>query len=163
MSDGLLEQDKHSISETINPFSDHSYALWNTLSTWLDALDDKEVKTDSTLFLMVTNKHVSNCIARQVSSAKSEPQITACIRALKAVAAKPSKKIADLTKRVLRPTSEENLRKLIRNCELEDASTAATGSIELRKKIIGSLQLPTWSFTIADSIIDENGLERKSG
>jgi hypothetical protein len=150
----ILEQAKHSIGETTNPFSNHSHGLWNTLSTWLDAVEDKEVKIDSTHFLMVTNKHVPKCIAKQIGSAKSKPEITACIQALKTAAAKPSKTIANLTERVLQASSEGNLRKLIQHCELADASVA-TASRELRKKIIGSLPFPTWASTIADSIIDE--------
>lgn len=150
----ILEQDKHSIGDATNPFSDQSHALWNTLSTWVTALDDKEVQGDSTRFLMVTNKHVPKCIARQIGSARSKPEITACLEALKAVAAKSSRTIAHLTKRVLRPSSEENLRILIKQCELVDASSA-TASPELRQEIIGCLQLPTWARKIADSMLDE--------
>src|SRR5688500_16587107 len=54
----LLEQDKHSIDENGAPFGNRSRALWNTLATWLTALNEKEVSPDFARFLMVTNKEV---------------------------------------------------------------------------------------------------------
>lgn len=150
----ILEQDKHSIAQNINPFSDRSHALWNTLSIWLEAIDNEEIMVGSAHFLMVTNKEVPKCIAKQISSAKSQSECTACVRALKAAAKNPPASIVKQAKRVLRPSSEENLKKLILNCTLVDASFA-TASRELRKKIIAALQLPTWSSEIAESVTDE--------
>jgi hypothetical protein len=150
----LLEQDKHSICDDAKPFGDRSKGLWNTLSIWIEALDGKEVEADATSFLMVTNKVLPECIAKQIGRAKSEAQVTACIKALKAAAPTPPKDIAHLVQRVLRSDSRTSLRKLILQCELADASQA-TGGRELRKKTLARLQLPEWCLAGADSIADE--------
>ena len=82
----LLEQDKHSIRDNAKPFGDRSKDLWNTLATWIDALDTGEVAAETTRFLMVTNKVLPECIARNISLAESEAQVTACIAELESSA-----------------------------------------------------------------------------
>ena len=153
-SSKLWEQDKHSIRDAAKPFGDRSKDLWNTLAIWIEALDTKEVAADTTTFLMVTNKVLTECIAQQIGRAATEAQITACIAALEAAAKKPPEKIAALIERVLRPESRTNLTILISRCELADGSLATAGPA-LRKETIGHLQLPEWCLTIADSIVDE--------
>jgi hypothetical protein len=150
----LLEQDKHSIGNGVTTFGDRSKALWNTLSIWLEALDDKEVDEGMTRFLMVTNKELPECIAKQIGNAKSEAQVTACVKALKTAGEESPPTIAHLVQRVLRSDSRRNLRKLIVNCELADASHSTAGP-QLRKSTIACLQLPAWCSPIADSIVDE--------
>jgi hypothetical protein len=149
-----LEQDKHSVRDDAKPFGDRSKDLWNTLAIWIEALDTKEVPTDTTIFLMVTNKVLPECIAQQIGRATSEAQTIACVAALEAAAEKPPKKIAPLIERVLRPGSRTSLMHLILRCKLADGSQATAGP-ELRKETIGRLPLPEWCLTIADSIVDE--------
>ncbi len=149
----LLEQDKHSIREDAEPFGDRSKDLWNTLATWIEALDTKEV-ADTTRFLMVTNKVLPECIAQQIGRAESEKEITACVAALEVAAKSPPQQIAVLTKRVLHLDSSTSLRRLILQCELVDASQATAGP-KLREKTIAQLQLPEWCLAVADSIADE--------
>ena len=149
----LLEQDKHSILEDAEPFGDRSKDLWNTLAIWIEALDTKEV-ADTTRFLMVTNKVLPECIAQQIGRAESEEEITACVAALEVAAKTPPQHIASLIKRVLHPDSRTNLRTLILQCKLADASQATAGR-ELRKETLAQLQLPEWCLTSADSIADE--------
>lgn len=149
----ILEQDKHSIRQDAEPFGDRSKDLWNTLAIWIEALDNKEV-ADTTRFLMVTNKQLPECIAQQIGRAKSDEEITACIAVLEVAAKTPPPHIALLIKRVLHPNSHINLRRLILQCELVDASQAAAGR-ELREKTVAQLQLPKWCLAGADSIADE--------
>lgn len=150
----LLEQDKHSICDDAKPFGDRSKGLWNTLSIWIEALDGMEVEADATRFLMVTNKVLPECIAKQIGRAKSEAQVKACIKAMEAAVPNPPQDIAHLVQRVLRFNSRISLRKLILKCELADASQA-TGGLELRTKTVAQLQLPEWCFAGADSIANE--------
>lgn len=150
----LLEQDKHSILKDGEPFGNRSKDLWNTLVIWLEALDSKEVSNDTTRFLMVTNKALPECIAHQIGRATTEPEATACIKALAAAAKKPPKGIAPLMQRVLRSSSRQNLGKLILHCELADESQAAGGA-QLRKETLAQLQLPSWCSPNGDSIVDE--------
>ncbi len=147
----VLEQDKHSIRDDAVPFGNRSKDLWNTLSIWVEALDSKEVYIDTTKFFMVTNKTVPECIARDISDADSDAQIDACIFNLTNAAVEPPKTIAHLIERVLRADSRDNLKNLIKQCELVDASTG----ISLRKETIAHLQLPQWCLSYADSITDE--------
>jgi hypothetical protein len=150
----LLEQDKHSIQETAKPFGDRSHDLWNTLSIWIDALDNNEVSTNSTHFLMVTNKSVPDCIAHQIGRATKDDEITACITALEDASKSPPDKVGSLMQRVLKSASGASLHTLIRNCEFADASSSTSGT-DLRKKTIAHLQLPDWAEAHANSIADE--------
>lgn len=150
----LLEQDKHSILEDAEPFGDRSKDLWNTLAIWIEALDSEEVAVETTLFLMVTNKLLSDCIAHQIGRAKSELEITACVAALEAASKNPPKGIAPLMQRVLRFDSRANVRKLISVCEMADGSQATAGP-DLRKGTVARLQLPEWCLASSDSIADE--------
>jgi hypothetical protein len=150
----LLEQDKHSICDDAKPFGDRSKDLWNTLAIWIEALDTNEVVAETTSFLMVTNKVLSECIAQQIGRAESEAEITACVAALEAAAETPPQHIAHLMHRVLSPDSRANLRKLILRCELADASQASAGQ-GLRKATVACLHLPKWCLANADSIADE--------
>jgi len=149
----LLEQDKHSVNENAEPFGDRSKDLWNTLTIWIDALDNKEV-ADTTRFLMVTNKMLPECIAKKIGRANSEAEITACVAALKDAADKPPQGIASLVQRVLRAESRTSLRRVISQTELADASQATAGP-ELRTTTIAQLQLPEWCLAAAESIADE--------
>jgi hypothetical protein len=150
----LLEQDKHSIQDNAKPFGDRSKDLWNTLATWVEALDAGEVEVETTRFLMVTNKVLPECIARNISLAKSEAQVTACIAALEEVTTSPPLHIAKFMQRVLHPDSRASLKNLIERCKLADASDDSAG-LELRKRTIALLQLPEWCLTDSDSIADE--------
>jgi hypothetical protein len=155
-SDGtrLLEQDKHSTRDDGKPFGDRSKDLWNTLAIWIEALETKEIKGDATRFFMVTNKVLPECVAKQISRAKSDGEIDACVAALEAVAKEPPQHIAIQIQRVLHPDSRSSLQKLIFHCELADASDGTAGP-NLRAATIARLQLPEWCVQGADSITNE--------
>jgi len=150
----VLEQDKHSIREDGEPFGDKSKDLWNTLAIWIDALDGGQVSADATVFLMVTNKVLQDCIAHQIGRAKSDTEVANCIVALEKAAKNPPKHIASQIKRVLRHSSRSTLKSLILKCELADGSRATAGK-GLRKETLARLQLPKWCVPYADSIADE--------
>lgn len=148
----VLEQDKHSIQALSNPFGDRSFALWNTLATWLKALDDKEIKLNNTSFLLATNKTLPDCIAREICNATEDKTITQCIKSLKLAAIKPPKgKVASHMCRVLSPASRNNLAGLIKNCSLDDGS----GGTILSHQTISYLQLPAWCTLQSESILNE--------
>ena len=155
-SDGSLqlEQNKHSIGSSTNPFADRAKGSWNTLAIWLDALESGEVKPECARFFMVTNQTVPNCIARQVGAAEDDAAGDACIAALEEAATQPSATIKKLTKRVLPASSRGMLRQLICKISVADA-TDAMRSEELRKKTTSELQLPEWCGKTAESIADE--------
>lgn len=150
----VLEQDKHSIQDSAKPFGNRSKDLWNTLATWIDAVDSDEVIAEKTKFFMVTNKEVPKCIALDIGFADSDTKAEACVISLEEVAKNPPLNVKSLMERVLRLESRENLLKLIKNCELNDSSSESEGS-GLRKSTIKYLQLPDWCLPISDSIIDE--------
>ncbi|MBP6782171.1 MAG: hypothetical protein KA152_00155 [Verrucomicrobiales bacterium] len=150
----LLEQDKHSIRENAKPFGDRSKDLWNTLKIWVEAIDSGEVLPEKTLFLMVTNKELPQCIAHKIGAAKSQKEVDACITELETAAISPPEGIQTIVARVLRSESRTNLQKLIKRCRVAD-STAETAGDELRVKTISHLQLPEWCACHANSIFDE--------
>ena len=112
----ILEQDKHSIQKDAEPFGNRSKDLWNTLSTWVAALDSGEVTAGKTLFMMVTDKTLPDGIAQKIGRATSEEAIDTCIAALETEAISPPDGIKSLVDRVMRPGSRPNLRKLIDRC-----------------------------------------------
>ena len=150
----MLEQDKHSIQENAEPFGDRSKDLWNTLAIWVEALEIRQVAADSTTFLMVTNKVLPDCIARQIDAAESPEKVEACISALETAGRKPPAHIAALVDRVLRDESRATLRALLPRVHLADGAQATAGAA-LRKQTIDHLQLPGWCATHVDSIADE--------
>ncbi len=149
-----LEQNKHSIREDAEPFGDRSKDLWNTLSIWVTALEEGELDGGKTQFLMVTNKTLPDCIAKRISSAKTKDEITACIQELKLVAVKPSETIRAYAEKVLAATSEPHLYTVIKNSELVDAASGASG-LELRRLTIAELPIPEWFTKDAESITNE--------
>jgi hypothetical protein len=150
----VLEQDKHSVRKSAQPFDDRSRGLWNTLATWIEAVDSGHKSVETTSFLMVTNNAVPECIARRMARAESEKEIDACVAELQKVGAHPPKHIVKLVERVLYHKSSGTLRAVIRTIDLSDASDG-TASVNLRKKTIGHLQLPEWCLGDCDSIANE--------
>jgi hypothetical protein len=150
----LLEQDKHSVRAGAQPFDDRSHGLWNTLGTWIEAIDTGEKSIETTLFLMVTNNVVPECIARRLARAESETDIGACVADLQKIGTNPPNHIVKLVERVLLPKSSGTLRAVIRRIDISDASDG-TSSVNLRKKTIGHLQLPEWCLGDCDPIANE--------
>jgi len=150
----LLEQDKHSIRDGAEPFGDRSKDLWNTLSVWLDAIENRQVTVESAHFLMVTNKVLPACVAKQIDKATSKPHVAACIKALEKACKTPPAHISVLVARVLRPASRDTLRALIAKVNLVDGSNASSAP-QLRQKTFAHMQLPVWCLPSADSIVDE--------
>jgi hypothetical protein len=150
----VLEQDKHSIQADAQPFGDRSVDLWKTLSIWIDALDTGEVDADKTKFLMVTNKTLPDCLAKKIGRAKEQSEITECVNSMKAISAHPVESTKKFMARVMRMSSSDNLKKLIKNCEFNDASDATAGT-ELNAKTISYLQLQDNLRKEAVSILNE--------
>lgn len=149
-----LEQNKHSIQEDAEPFGDRSKDLWNTLSIWVTALEQGELDGTKTRFLMVTNKSLPDCIAKRISKAETSDEITACVQELGLAAVKPSDTIRAYAEKVLAATSEPHLRAVVKNCELADAASGASGQ-ELRRLTIAELPIPDWFTNDGQSIANE--------
>ena len=149
----LLEQDKHSVRDDAKPFGDRSKDLWNTLAIWIEALDTKEVPTDTTIFLMVTNKVLPECIAKQIGRATSEAQTIACVAALEAAAEKPPKKIAPLIEPRFAPriSNQSHAPYLARSISRWFASYSGTRTAQRNHR------LPT----VARMVLDDCGFYRR--
>ena len=147
----VLEQDKHSIREAAEPFGDRSKDLWNTLAIWIEAVEARRVAVDATIFLMVTNKTLPECVAKQIAATKLEDQVAECITALERAAENPPDHIAKVIERVMRADSRTVLAQLLPRVELIDGAQASAG-VELRRLTIGHLQLPDWCVAQADSM-----------
>ena len=150
----LLEQDKHSILAGAEPFGDRSKDLWNTLSIWLDAIEESRVEVETTRFLMVTNKELPECLAKAIGAATSAEEADECIAGLERAAEAPPEKTAPLVNRVLRSESRDTLINLIQNTELVDAASGAAGP-QVRSDTIANLPLPSWAAATAESILNE--------
>lgn len=151
----ILEQDKHSIQPGGEPFGDRSKDLWNTLSTWIQAVDSGEVRLQKTRFLMVTNKIIPDKgLAKKIGAAETDASIIECIKEMEKVVAEPPDGIRAFVKRVLGQKSRNNLKGLISRCHLLDGANDTAGE-NLRAQTISHLQLPAWAVANADSILNE--------
>lgn len=103
---------------------------------------------------MVTNKILSDCIAKKISAANSDDETQECILALEKAGENPPEHSKDHVKRVLSSESRKTLSGLIPLIQLIDGTQSSAG-VELRKKTISHLQLPSWSVAQADSILNE--------
>jgi hypothetical protein len=148
-----LEQDKHSIQDNSKPFGDRSIDLWKTLSIWIEALDSAEVDANKTHFLMVTNKILPECLAKKIGRAQEQLAIEECVGDMEKIVVSPAESTKKYMDRVMMVSSRDNLRRLIKNCELSDASDATAGA-ELNDKTISYFQLPENLKTEAVSILD---------
>jgi len=149
-----LEQDKHSLQRDSTPFGNRSEDLWKTLGIWLDAIDSGEIDVSKSRFLLVTNKKLSDCLARRISIASEDKEIEGCITDLENIGKDASQSIEQLTRRILRADSRSNLLALVSRCELVDSSEASAGA-ELRSKIAAILQIPASFVEHTNSLIDE--------
>lgn len=147
----VLEQDKHSIREDGLPFGDRSKDLWNTLATWMGALVTQEISADNTVFFLVTNKLLPDCLAKKIGAAKTPDEADLCIQGLVEAAKNPPEGIAELCRRVLETKHRPCLKGLVLNVELVDGS----GGESLRAATISLLPIPDNYKDSADSVADE--------
>ncbi len=150
----VYEQDKHSVLPRAKPFGDRSKDLWNTIATWVAAVQQGEIAVELSSFHMVTNKVLPDCIAKQIDKATTKEQVATCVLALIEAGKTPSKGIAELVAAVLDPSARDSLNRVIANCSLADGSMATSGAA-LRKATLDHLQLPAWCDAHKDSIADE--------
>lgn len=146
-----LEQDKHSIRDDGVPYGDRSKDLWNTLNTWLTALESGEISADTTAFFLVTNKVLPDCLAKKIAASKTSSEADACVQEMIAAVKDPPEGIAAHCQRVLRATSRSHLQDLILKIELLDGSAGPS----LRATTISFLQIPDGHKDAATSIADE--------
>ncbi len=149
-----LEQAKHSVLPDGETFGDRRKDLWNTLATWIEAIDSGEIDLKLTRFLMVTNKTLPDCIAIRIGKANLDPDIDACIKDMEIVAAAPPESIRSLVERVMAATSRVNLRGLLRHTFCADATFETSGEA-LRQQTIAHLPFPEWCMPAADSVVNE--------
>jgi len=149
-----LEQAKHSVQPEGKPFGDRRKDLWNTLATWIEAIDSGEIDLKSTTFLMVTNKILPECIAVRIGNAKLDADINACIRDLEIVAASPPESIRSIVERVMDVSSRSNLRGLLKHIVCADATFETSGDA-LRQQTIVNLPFPDWCVPVANSVVNE--------
>jgi hypothetical protein len=147
----ILEQDKHSIRENGAPFGNRSKDLWNTLSIWLDAMESGDVISERTVFFLVSNKVLPECLARKISAASDEISADACIKELEDASKQPPVGITDLCRRVLEPKSRGLLNALI----IKTTLVSGPDGNSLREDTMARLQIPDWFEEHANSIADE--------
>lgn len=82
-----LEQDANTVQSTGHPFQDSSYKLWHTLRVWLSHVKALREQYAEVRFCLVTNASVpENALARVLSDAKTDAELTAAVSALRAQA-----------------------------------------------------------------------------
>ncbi|WMX58967.1 ABC-three component system protein [Peribacillus sp. R9-11] len=136
----IYEQDKHSISSNI-PFGDHSKDLWNTLHIWLKEIKKQEVDINYAQFHLVTNKVLSDCLAKRIGTSNTEHEVLACIKEIRTKKDSVPKGVLKIVTSVLEYDDEE-LGALIKRVVLTDGLATSHGE-ELKEKMSDILHLPT--------------------
>ncbi|NUG24605.1 hypothetical protein, partial [Acinetobacter lactucae] len=117
-----LEQDKHSINPTKNPYQDSSKNLWHTFHIWLDSMEKMQQIYSKINYCLVTNSLVNEkSLAYALSEAIKEDDIDKCILLMRKIADESEDGVGNsrIIKTVL-AYSEEKIKFLIRNLELKD-------------------------------------------
>jgi hypothetical protein len=136
----VLQQGKSSVDSHALPFADGSFGLWNALHTWADAIVARNVDPRSTWFDLVSNTAIPSCLARELSDAQEDSEISACIAKLRAVPAQPSQKTLPHVIAV-RSMSDEVLRSLIRQVRCFGKCEGMTVAA-IHRDVAGKLKLP---------------------
>lgn len=151
MSNGelLLEQNKISLQEDTEIFSNRSKNLWNSLSTWISAIRNQEIDVNRTTFLLVTNKKCNSSIVLEISKAKTDEEAEKCISILKSAAVAPTDLLKPLMDNVLSADIYDALRQLIIKIKLIELSDPTNILEEIKKNI----QIPTSAMEHIERIV----------
>ena len=116
----IFEQDKHSIALNSQPYQDSNKNLWHTLHIWLSTIDDYKNKYQKITYCLVTNKSVGEkTLAKKISIAESDEDITKTIKELKNQAEIISGKTKEIAEKVIN-YPEDELKYLIKCIVLLD-------------------------------------------
>lgn len=138
-----LEQDKHSINPTKNPYQDSSKNLWHTFHIWLDSMEKMQQIYSKINYCLVTNSLVNEkSLAYALSEAIKEDDIDKCILLMRKIADESEDGVGNskIIKTVL-AYSEEKIKFLIRNLELKDCN-ATEDEEKLKEATINLFHLP---------------------
>jgi len=135
----VLEQDKHSVQQTISPFGDRDRSLWKTLSIWAQGVTSGAIDLDRTHFYMVTNRSIPECIARDIRNITDDGAAALCLDKLRKAAENPPESIATYVTPVL-ALDEPTLKQLLRNIQVLDEADCVAGDA-LRADIVSCLFL----------------------
>ncbi|MBR6059925.1 MAG: hypothetical protein IKP58_17290 [Victivallales bacterium] len=96
-----LEQDKFTSLKSGGVYSDSSHNLLNTLSTWLEALLNRELSLDKCKFLLVTNAICRDGLVTRIANANNFQTANNCLDEIKNFdnITKEKQRICDLIKR----------------------------------------------------------------
>ncbi|MFM0197599.1 hypothetical protein PQQ65_31350 [Paraburkholderia strydomiana] len=139
--DAVLEQDKHSVKQSGQPFQDSHKNLWHSVHLWLCSLQDNSAKYGEIKYCLVTNKLVSErALARKLSEAKSSEEIKACIEEIREKATLASKEDPSEIAAVS-SFSDEDLAFVIERIELLDGD-GTVGGVPVKEATIQLFHLP---------------------
>ncbi|EKS9916801.1 hypothetical protein BTK97_005648, partial [Burkholderia multivorans] len=122
-----FEQDKHTIKEGGQPYSDGSKNLWHTVHIWLDSAGKVREQYGEVRYCLVTNKAVpEQAMARRLSDATKPEDVDACINEIRKRAAD----VGDSDKSEIVAVSgfdDAVLRFVVERIELVDANGTVDG------------------------------------
>ncbi|MDS7933888.1 hypothetical protein RMB03_07380 [Acinetobacter sp. V91_7] len=143
LSEITLEQDKHSVNPTKNPYQDSSKNLWHTLHIWLESMEKMQQTHSKINYCLVTNSLVNrNSLVHTLSEAMKNKEIDECIASMRKIADEYEEGVgnSNVIKTVL-TYSEEKLKFLIQNLELKDCN-ATEDEEKLKEATINLFHLP---------------------
>lgn len=139
--EAVVEEDKHSIKDSGQPFQDGSKNLWHTLHVWLENMPSMRKAYQHIRYCLVTNKSVPDAaFAQKLNDANDLLDIQSCITEIRQRATDADAKEAVSLKAVA-GFSDNDLSFLIENLRLMDKYGTTSGSTP-REATIQLLQLP---------------------
>lgn len=137
----LLEQDKHSVETSGQPYQDSSKNLWHTIHIWLEAMKETRETYSQATYCLVTNKKVGEkTLATMLSEASSEEEVSSAISELRSHATSLGDKVKIIAEQAL-AYPEDDLKFLIKNIELLDNHGTRSG-LPLKEASIQLLHIP---------------------
>ncbi|MDU6040661.1 MAG: ABC-three component system protein [Clostridium butyricum] len=141
VSGAITEQDKSSISKKTDTLGNRSKDLWNTLSIWIQAINEGEINIESTSFIVASNKIFDETyIIRKISNAENDEKAKECIDFLRTAGDNPPKTIEAYVRNVL-SCKESILINLIKKTHLSDGNDKSYGN-QLMDEISSLCHIP---------------------
>ncbi len=146
----IHEQDKS--STTAFPFLPSKPDLWKSLLIWAEGIKNEEINPDKTTFFLVSNKDQTTCLAKTISDANSDLEVSQCLAELKTFKEKANKTTKKYVT-ALFDIKDEILKKLICKTTLICGNSMTAESI--KAQLISAFQLVDGDEEEKLSIINE--------
>ena len=135
----IYEQDKHTLSKN-TAFTDHSVALWKTLSIWAESVINKDVVLESAWFCACSNRKVdSGKLLRKIADANTKETAAKVVTEIRGFESKATTTNEIFIKKVLTLTNDQ-LVDLVMRTRVSDKDYSHS-TVGFKREIFDALSL----------------------